>query len=327
MKTPTPHFTALALALILAGAQTAAYASAPEGFGAFDAVSGSYWTGPDDAQKTSGGKTIVPDDFVGPLAPNQIRASDAAKSDLGSFAATTNALQGIGALQCSDSGVAAPDPRMVAAEDRGKADGTLKDVIRQPNGAILVFPDGKVSWSDYVKSDWSAPFDPAACGSNPSCPAELKAYAEKQAQKEKERRETSQQEKNMFQANMFAADAGGDRSTPPDAQTPSSETPGQDPVQMAANDLGNGLGSQFLDDFGGPSAFSDNGGSAPGEVGQAEVPALENVRYTFTDVQKASDKAAKIVDEVSRKMGQDASGRKDLDANAAPSKRIVVTPQ
>lgn len=320
MKTPISRFTAPALALALAGAQTAAYASSLDGSVEF----GDFSPAP---RTTSDGKTIVPDDFVGPLTPNQIRASDAAKSDLGSFAATTNALQGIGALQCTDSGVVAPDPGMLAAEDRGKTDGTFKDVIRRPNGAILVFPDGKVSWSDYVKGSRSAPFDPADCGGSPGCPPELKAYAEKQAQKEKERRETAKQNDTMFSGarGMFAADTGGDKSTP--AQTPSEEAPGQDPVQVAANDLGNGLGSQFLDGFGGPSALSDNEGSAQGEVGQAEVPALEDVHYTFTDVQKASDKAAKIVEEVSRKMGQDGSGRKDLDANAAPSKRIVVTPQ
>ncbi|MEK7381797.1 MAG: hypothetical protein AAB262_00760 [Elusimicrobiota bacterium] len=270
MKTPINPFTALALALILVGAETSSAAD------------------------------IVPDDFIGPLAPGQIYRSKAMQSidpglESSPFAVTTNALQDIGRLQQAESGVGAGDPKVIAEEDRMKADGTLKDVIRQPNGAILVLPNGKVSWSDYTLGFNSIPYDPASCAGNPGCPASLKTYLGKQAEKEK----------------MFST-SGNKNTSPEPAQDPPS-----DAIELAANDLGKGIG-MFQDP---PSPDSTTT-----EVGQAEVPALSNIRYSYRKVQEASDKASKIVKDVTANIG-DASGKKDLDANTSPSKGIVATHQ
>lgn len=194
MRIPPTPLTALPLALLLAGAAR--------------------------ADQTPDGRQIIDDSYVGPLKPDQCRASQCGKSitpepGAAPFAAVESALLDVGRRQRADSGVVAGDPDVIAYENRMKADGTLKDLIRRPDGAIYVFPDGKVSWSDYVGQYVTKPYDPAACAGNPGCPAQLKTYLDKQAQAQKEKDYTAAQDKNMFQSNMFSPDADKSKSPPP----------------------------------------------------------------------------------------------------------------
>lgn len=338
MKTPTTPFTVLALALALAGSATQARAEAPVDLGDTPSdVSSSndtYLSSPDNTiRRTSDGKIIMPDDFVGPLAPNQIYKKDAGTAELGSFATTTNALQSIGKLQASESGVVTPDPEIVAYEDQMKADGTVKDVIRQAKGAIIVLPDGKVSWSDYGKKFNTMPFDLAGCGANPSCPPELKAYAEKQAQADKEKKETAQQDKNMFKSNMFAGDNGGSQDTPADSQDPP-----QDTEKVAALETGAGIGDFLRDQWrqspdsgsGGIGGDIGAGGAPAGEVGKIETADLNvsQIPLTYEHNIKFESKIPERIEGLRKALDQGASGKgDDLAPNTAPSKGVVATHQ
>ena len=85
MKTPTTPFTALALALVLAGAANAQ----PN----------------PDLGRAADGRVIVPDDFVGPLQPNQVYKSESGSPD----PAAVNALKDIGEQQMAENGIPSPD--------------------------------------------------------------------------------------------------------------------------------------------------------------------------------------------------------------------------
>ncbi|HAZ09034.1 MAG TPA: hypothetical protein DCZ01_11080 [Elusimicrobia bacterium] len=196
MKIPPAPLTALSLAILLAGAAR--------------------------ASRTPDGREIIDDSYMGPLRPDQCRASQCASTP--SDPVTESALLAVGRRQRAESGLIAGDPDVIAFENRMKADGTLKDLIRRPDGAIYVFPDGKVSWSDYVSQNNTVPWDPTACAGNPGCPAQLKTYLDKQAQADKEKKDTAARDKNMFQANMFSPDTDADKSkSPPPAQDPSAD--------------------------------------------------------------------------------------------------------
>lgn len=326
MKNPSTPLIIAALAALLTAA--AASAEAPVG----------YDIPQEDAsaqpQLTKDGKIIMPDDFVGPLAPNQIYKRDAA---LGSsdFASTINNLQSIGNQQRAENGVVAGGPDVIAFEDQMKKDGTLKDLIRSPNGAIYVFPDGTLSWSDYVGKFNTMPFKPADCMTNPSCPAALRTYAVHKAESDKVAKETDKKDADMFggKFSMFSNETGGDKNAPDNAQE---SVP--DPVQVAANDIGLGLGSGPLSGEGPwrqtPGAGSSDGGgydasaaAAEAPVGKLEVPAdMNGYQYTYTAVKKAADESDAYIRKAAKALGQEGSADKAaLDPNAAPSKRIVAT--
>jgi len=331
MKTPTTPFTVLALAAVLSGAASTVRAQILplEGAGntTWNSLDGT-WTSPD-------GKTVVPDDFMGPIGPDQIRQSDATRSLGPGLGTDMNALTSNSLLQIPGAdGPSFPPNDPVAARKEGWTEiphgGAVSSWTKEQGGKLIYAGCAGIPCR-------LEEYDAKSCATDASCPADLKKLIADKAAKEKDADFTAKQNTEMFggEKNMFTMNSAGEENAPTDSSSENDTAP--DPVEVAANALGKGLGDQFLGGDlwrqgpqsgavreGGEFAAGD---SAEPEAAPLEIQNLANVRYTHKPVQDASDKAARIADEVSRKMGQDASGRKDLDANTAPSRRIVVTAQ
>jgi len=179
MKTPNTRFSAVTLALALAGACANAFAAdagapatdAP----APDAAPAAPKTGPYNEGTTADGKTIVAPGTYGPFQTPTCEAGPActaaaAASDL---AATEGPLMDIGRQQMMES--------VKKDEDAMVKNGTYAALDRSPDGkgAVITLPNGMIAYSDYVKGFDSMPKTPADILKDPNAPAAMKAAAQK----------------------------------------------------------------------------------------------------------------------------------------------------
>lgn len=302
MKNPSTPFTALTLTLTLVGLSTTARAAAE---GSSD-VSGAYWSSPDNTWRTSDGKVLLPDDFVGPPTPNQIRKSDAMKSVGPGLGSDLDALTDNTLLQISGDMCYLPPTTASSAKGEGWSE------IPGANGSPTYVKEkgGKYIYALCAGIPCKTQeYDAKSCAAGSSCPAELKRYADS---KDPAKMTALKNGDNMWNG---SAGGGAPEKTPP-------ATPQPDPVVVAANDLGNGIGSQFMSDFG-SNAPGEDVAAPSAEVGHAQAPDVRSIQYTYIKVDQAAKKAEETVREVTEGMNREAVGRTDdLPANAAPSRRI-----
>ena len=192
MKTPTTPFTVLALAAVLSGAASTVRAQILplEGAGntTWNSLDGT-WTSPD-------GKTVVPDDFMGPIGPDQIRQSDATRSLGPGLGTDMNALTSNSLLQIPGAdGPSFPPNDPVAARKEGWTEiphgGAVSSWTKEQGGKLIYAGCAGIPCR-------LEEYDAKSCATDASCPADLKKLIADKAAKEKDADFTAKQNTEMF---------------------------------------------------------------------------------------------------------------------------------
>lgn len=284
MKTPNTRFSAVTLALALAGACANAFAAdagapatdAP----APDAAPAAPKTGPYNEGTTADGKTIVAPGTYGPFQTPTCEAgpSCTAAAAAGDLAATEGSLMDIGRQQMMES--------VKKDEDAMVKNGTYAALDRSPDGkgAVITLPNGMIAYSDYVKGFDTMPRKPEDILKDPNAPDAMKKKAKAIVDaQDPDKQQVAAADEKMFGGKKGDVGITSNTPHPTDAgmktggDQPSGDAPAGDPP-TGGTDGADQNGGTDISGMGGMIASAGNNPPSGGPGGSSDKARADNQR-------------------------------------------------